>query len=174
MHAAVALGGSKCNDASMRGGSRAHPDDLPEIVGVEIRRYKNLANIWLPWSDGMAIFGANGVGKTNLLEALALLLGSPPTLGWAKSRLEQPAPHALSLVAKVRASTLPWSPDVVLAWPEEMGTTDEGVDNPFARVFEDARWWRMLGADKGTDFWTGLARADVPAEVSPGCPPYSA
>lgn len=149
----------------MSGEPSSHPPDLPEIVGVEIRRYKNLADIWLPWSDGMAVFGANGVGKTNLLEALALLLGSPQTLGWARSRLEQPAPHALSLVARVPASTLPWSPDVVLDWPQEMQTAEEGVENPFARLFEDARWWRMLGADAGADFWTGLTRADVPDPV---------
>lgn len=151
----------------MSGEVLSEPADLPEIVGVEIRSYKNLSDIWLPWTDGMSVFGANGAGKTNLLEALALLLGSPPTLRWAQSRLEQPAPHALSLVAKVRAGTLPWSPDVVLDWPDEMATADEGVDNPFARVFEDARWWRMLGVDEGADFWSGLSYADVPAAVRP-------
>ena len=45
--------------------------DAQRIVGVEVRRYKNLVDVWLPWSDGVALFGINGAGKTNLLECLA-------------------------------------------------------------------------------------------------------
>ena len=25
---------------------------IPRIVGVSVRKYKNLADIWIPWSDG--------------------------------------------------------------------------------------------------------------------------
>ena len=35
----------------------------PKIVGLEVGRYKNLRDVWLPWSDGIALFGSNGSGN---------------------------------------------------------------------------------------------------------------
>ena len=73
-------------------------DDLG-IVGLEVRQYKNLRDIWLPWSDGLALFGINGAGKTNLLECLALLMGSDQTIDLARPRLAQSwdGPHPTPL-----------------------------------------------------------------------------
>jgi len=42
------------------------PSEVPALVGVEVREYKNLVDLWLPWSDGIATFGVNGAGKTTL------------------------------------------------------------------------------------------------------------
>ena len=56
------------------------PSNMPAPVAVHVERYKNLSDMWFPWSNGMAFFGENGAGKTNLLEALAILMGTEETI----------------------------------------------------------------------------------------------
>lgn len=58
------------------------------IVGIHVPLYKNLRGVWLPWNDGLALVGANGSGKTNLLEAMALVIGTPETLACALGRID--------------------------------------------------------------------------------------
>jgi len=60
--------------------------DEPEIVGVHIPAYKNLTDVWGPWSDGLALVGTNGAGKTDLLEAHALLIGTKECLRLGSGR----------------------------------------------------------------------------------------
>src|SRR5436190_2167820 len=94
----------------------AHTPAPPRILGVDIRRYKNLESVWLPWADGMALFGANGAGKTNLLEALAILLGTEGTVAGCRRRLVTPNADDLALVIEMPPSVLPWPPAAVTAW----------------------------------------------------------
>ena len=60
------------------------PDDLnrsvPELVEVNVSKYKNLEEVHLPWTTGAVLFGPNGSGKSNLLEALTLLFGTRQSL----------------------------------------------------------------------------------------------
>ncbi len=36
-----------------------------QVVGVYVRQFKNLYDLWLPWASRMVLVGANGVGKSN-------------------------------------------------------------------------------------------------------------
>jgi len=136
----------------------------PELLGVAVGAYKNLVDAWLPWSDGIALFGANGAGKTNLLECLALLMGSPETLRLAQPRLRQPAPGSLSLVARVAPEELPVAPVVCRAVVEGSAASDLAKDFPgmWARVSHDARWWRRLGDSVDGGLEEGLRSIGVP------------
>ncbi len=89
----------------MRSVERLHPD----LMGVQIRRYKNLVDQWIPWSPGVAFFGANGAGKTNVLEALCLLTGRPETLLRARERIIAPAAGDLRLLCRGTPRGLPWT-----------------------------------------------------------------
>jgi energy-coupling factor transporter ATP-binding protein EcfA2 len=147
-------------DADQKGMARALP---AEPLGVHIREYKNLSSVWLPWSDGLALFGANGSGKTNILECLALLLGSDQTLQLAGPRLLTPTPGALSLVTVVDYGLLPMPPDLVMAEELEMPLETHWAISH--RVLGDAEWWRQLGCDHGVDLREGLASAGIPGDV---------
>lgn len=131
---------------------------------MEIHRYKNLRDVWLPWDDGLALFGVNGSGKTNLLECLALLMGTGQTVGLAGARLKSPGPDDLALLAQPGPATLPWPPDLVLPW-ESARDQPHGSIPVVTRALADAAWWRLLGADCGTDFVDGLAAAQLPDAV---------
>ena len=118
----------------------------PQLVALEIHRYKNLRDVWLPWGDGLALFGANGAGKTNLLECLTLLLGTGQAVGLAGPRLGTPGPDDLSLLARPGTAALPWPPDLV--FEGKLFDTEEGTSLPGVRRGRaDAAWWRMLGTD---------------------------
>ena len=43
------------------------------LSAVSIRNYRSVRNLWLPVEQLSIFVGANGVGKTNLYKALALL-----------------------------------------------------------------------------------------------------
>lgn len=140
--------------------------NAPELLGVEVRSYKNLADTWLPWSDGIALFGANGAGKTNLLECLALLMGSAETLRLAHPRTQEPSPGALALIARVPPEEMPVAPEACSAMIE-MGSDALAEDFPgmWERVSTDHAWWQLLGAKGGGSLADGLASAGVPAVV---------
>jgi energy-coupling factor transporter ATP-binding protein EcfA2 len=138
----------------------------PELVGLRIGEYKNLRDVWLPWSDGVALFGVNGAGKTNLLECLALLLGTEQTVALSGLRLSIPAPDNLSVVVRPGAGALPWPPYLVLRSLFEQSDEDlVRAFPPLARGKDDNNWWRMLGVTSGMDFPKGLASAGLPDPV---------
>lgn len=148
------------------GHSESGGDDLG-IVGLEVRQYKNLRDIWLQWSDGLALFGINGAGKTNLLECMALLMGSDQTIDLARPRLASPNPDDISVIARPGVQSLPWPPDEVLGrqFTEEMVDQYQSDFPALGRVLSDGHWWRMLGARGGTDFPEGLASTGLPEGV---------
>ena len=147
---------------------RDTPMTAPELLGLDIRHYKNLREVWLPWSDGLAQFGVNGAGKTNLLECLALLLGTDQTIALARPRLAVPSPDCLSVILRADSGLLPWPPDEVVNWTAKPETVAEHLDAfpALARALTDADWWRMLGARRGADFSDGLASAGLPDPVA--------
>ncbi len=36
--------------------------DIVRLQGVQICHYKNLRSAYVPWADGVAVFGVNGAG----------------------------------------------------------------------------------------------------------------
>lgn len=146
-------------------------DVQPGIVGVSVREYKNLRDVWLAWSQGLAIFGANGSGKTNLLECLALLLGSVETVSLARPRLHTPAAGALAVVVRSLPAELPADPSTAVLWAEhpELAEAVRNVGDAqplLVRWAGDGRWWRSLGVTEGTDFHDGITRAGLPHQLT--------
>ncbi|MBQ0905485.1 AAA family ATPase [Micromonospora sp. U21] len=134
-----------------------------ELLGVHVGSYKNLHDQWLRWSDGIALFGINGAGKTNFLEALAILLGTDQTLLLAHQRLAAVAPSGLELVAKVSADELPWPP----SWALPLATRpDFALQFPVLfRAQRDAAWWHAIGVGAGQTFMAGLGELALPDDV---------
>lgn len=143
----------------------------PGIVGVSVREYKNLRDVWLAWSQGLAIFGANGSGKTNLLECLALLLGTVETVSLARPRLHTPAAGALAVVVRTLSTELPAQPSTDVRWAEnpelaEVVRNVGDVQPAFVRWAGDGRWWRSLGVTEGANFHDGIKRAGLPHQLT--------
>jgi len=148
----------------------SQPVPEPRLVGVEIRAYKNLRDVWIPWHGGLAFFGVNGSGKTNVLECLALLMGTRRTLDLAAPRIAHPRPGDLALLARPGLAALPWPAGLVLAWAGPLATTRRrsgvGRDGSVAvldRAVADAAWWRQLGATRGRTFTESLSSSSLPA-----------
>lgn len=138
-----------------------------ELRGIHIDRYKNLKNIWLPWSDGLALFGMNGVGKTNTLEALAILMGTDQTLALATERLVPVNAGDLAVVASGLPQDLPWAPGTVLALDPEKILRENwtGAFPVLGRVVAEAKWWQAIGVRSGDSFIDGLSRLPLPDAV---------
>lgn len=68
------------------------------IQGVFIRSYKNLRDLWLPWSQRTALIGANGVGKTNILDCCALLMGTEQTKALLSRRVPAHLDYSMSVI----------------------------------------------------------------------------
>lgn len=64
--------------------------DRIELVRLLVPAYKNLRDVVIPWTSGVTLIGANGAGKTNLLETMALLFGTDETLDRSSDRLALP------------------------------------------------------------------------------------
>lgn len=45
---------------------------MVEVKGVLVEKYRNIADLYIPWDKNVLIFGKNAAGKSNLLEALSL------------------------------------------------------------------------------------------------------
>lgn len=134
----------------------------PQLLQIEIAIYKNLASVALPWSNGLGLYGPNGAGKTNLLECLALLMGTDRTLALMTGRMAVPGPGDLAVVAEMPATRLPLPPSTCF---NEMlnGLTPDG---PIAaRCHREGNWWTALGVDAGDSFAEGLERGGVAAHV---------
>ncbi|EYR63519.1 hypothetical protein N866_20140 [Actinotalea ferrariae CF5-4] len=132
------------------------------IRGVYIRKYKNLRDIWLPWHDGTAIFGANGTGKTNLLEALAILFNAEEALPLTAKRRADITPGDLEVIAQVPIEELPWPPNTQFTVPEKI----ELHELPgLVRAILDRRWWDSIGGPGGDTFAEGIAALGVPEAV---------
>ncbi|HET9873162.1 MAG TPA: hypothetical protein VFP89_11295 [Propionibacteriaceae bacterium] len=146
---------------------RLDHEAVPALVGLEVRQYKNLRDVWLPWSDGLALFGVNGAGKTNLLECLALLLGTTQTLALAGPRLGRVESDALAVLVRTGPAVLPWPPEVVMSWGQHQPDHPElQASMPaFSRAIADGVWWHRLGATGGVDFAGGMAAARIPGHV---------
>jgi len=143
-------------------------DVPPRAIGVRVGRYKNLIDQWVPWSDGMALFGANGSGKTNFLEALAILLGTDQTLMLTQQRLGTVQPGALEFVCEVAAEELPWSPITVLSLDVGQYTNQTQILKQFPvldRALRDAKWWTGIGVDRGDSFIDGLRALSLTDEM---------
>ncbi|WP_158566456.1 AAA family ATPase [Micromonospora craterilacus] len=137
----------------------------PKLLGAHVYDYKNLRDQWLDWADGLALFGPNGAGKTNLLEALAILLGTEQTLLLAHPRLAPVNANALAVVAEMSTDELPWAPSAlppaVFAFPSDLVRELPAL----SRARQDAAWWQAIGVSGGDSFLAGLGELALPADV---------
>lgn len=101
----------------------------PEVCGVYIGTYKNLRDIWLPWSSRMVLIGPNGVGKTNILDCCALLMGTELTADLVERRVPKDLEYDISVVLRgVR-------PSADLAWLRDIGAfPDETFSESLSRI----------------------------------------
>lgn len=139
-------------------------NDAIALQGLHVRRYKNLRETYVPWSDGVAVFGVNGAGKTNLLECLALLMGTRRTLDLAHARLIRPAADDLAVDVRVDSSHLPLAPDdayPVAGLPLDAVESIPGIH----RATLDAEWWRALGSVGGSTFTDALRTSSLPTRL---------
>jgi len=140
-------------------------DARPRLLAVHVSKYKNLRDTWVDWSDGMILFGQNGVGKTNFLEALAALFGTDLTLSLARPRLATPKPNDLAAVLEVSTGELPGPPSLVHQVTDQLvvdGVVAGGTLLPVLRAVLDSEWWRLLGVEHGDSFQSGLEQIYLP------------
>lgn len=137
-----------------------------QVLAVEISRYKNLRDVRLPWSEALAVFGVNGSGKTNLLECLTLLMGTPRSLDLVWSRADVPGPDTLSMLVQVAPDDLPVGASVAAAI--DLQRALHAGPDAFAvtiSVLNDQRWWESHGASEGGTFAETVASLGLPPET---------
>lgn len=135
----------------------------PSLVGVHIPSYKNLVDVWLPWSPGLALVGANGAGKTNLLEALALLMGTEETLRLCKPRLAEGSAAGLSVVVRDDAEALPVGPATLISL--NLG----GLGARGDQLSRDLAWWQTEGVREGDSFAEAVGSWDLAEGLKQAC-----
>ena len=128
------------------------------ILGIHVPLYKNLQGVWLPWNDGLALVGANGSGKTNLLEAMALLLGTPETLARALGRIDIRQAAGLAVVVTNDHARMPLPPD------DRFDIFDRSTWTPrYAQLQNDNTWWRSTPRPAA---WSGRPRSRRPRRAT--------
>ncbi len=136
-----------------------------ELREVAVDRYKNLAQLRVEWSPRMVLYGANGTGKSNVLEAVALACGSRATMWQLSTSAVTPEPGAISLLVKATPQVLPLAPDLLP--PAEMLAGRGSVDgsSPAGRLLAERRFWEVLGVERGGSWpqalWSGALDARV-------------
>ncbi len=126
-----------------------------ELLELRVDQYKNLSSVCLPWQARTVLFGRNGSGKTNLLEALALCLGSETTLWHLAPRTVEPRPGAISVVLRTTPSELPLAPAYCVGPAAKL---QPGATDPFSA---SASFWHLLddGEPGGSTWAEGIERA---------------
>ncbi|MGY2702565.1 AAA family ATPase [Nocardioides sp. HB32] len=120
----------------------------PRILGVHIPAYKNLRDVWIPWRSGLALVGANGSGKTNILEALALLIGTEATLRRGAARMDFSAAPGISLVLAEDHHRMPLHDERALLFdPEDWPGTD------YEQLRADTEWCKATEFDPNSTDW---------------------
>ncbi|MFI6265306.1 AAA family ATPase [Micromonospora sp. NPDC051006] len=143
------------------------PGASSEIVAVKVGAYKGLREQWVQWSDGLALFGVNGAGKTNFLEALAILMGTRETVRLASGRLAEARQGSLELLVRTSADELPWAPNTALNHEMQQFALTFGKNAArLSRIPSDAAWWDTVGIREGDTFFDALRRLNPSNAVS--------
>lgn len=141
-------------------------DPTTTLLEVAVEGYKGLESIRLPWSPRTVLYGENGVGKTNLLEAIALACGTRATMWQLVDRVDVPEPGAISMVVQSTRRLLPTCPDASLGFFD----LEAGSDDPFHDIVAAAQFWVGLGIERGDSWsaamWSGELHADVARALS--------
>jgi energy-coupling factor transporter ATP-binding protein EcfA2 len=116
-----------------------------ELLELAVKKYKNLRDLRIPWSQRTVLYGQNGVGKTNLLETLALCFGSTATSWQLAKRAEVPEPGAISAVIAGGCDELPLPPAVCLRGSDGSEKTKRAP-----LVQSSAVFWDGFGATEGS------------------------
>jgi hypothetical protein len=122
-------------------------NDIPatEIAGIYVDCYKNLDNLWLGWSPAMVLVGGNGVGKSNLLECLALLMGNHTTRDLVEKRVPAQQPFDISVVAIEGRHVMLLNPEFCVGLAlaaDKLATTRRAIRNRKWKVRLSATSWR--------------------------------
>jgi hypothetical protein len=115
------------------------------LVEVAVRRYKNLSDVRVEWADRLLLYGANGVGKTNLLEVLTLAFGSRASLWQLASRAAAPDSAEISAVVASTFHELPLAPAMCALDRDDLGAR-ERIGNP---IIDSHRFWKALDVSSG-------------------------
>ena len=129
-----------------------------EILEVAVERYKNLERVRVEWGPRVAVYGQNGSGKTNLLEAIALALGSRATTWQLADRAVLPLPGSIAITMRTTARQLPIPPVLSLRNGEKIGTATGPASE--RRLFDSGVFWEALGVERGEN-WSGALHSGI-------------
>lgn len=134
-------------------------EGAPQILEFAVEEYKSLRSMRVPWSSQTVLYGRNGAGKTNLLEAVALCFGSDATLWQVAARAMEPRSGAISALIRCGTSELPLAPAFCI---QMAGATSPPGTNT---IVDSARFWTMFhaGAEAGRTWEEAVMRL-VPDE----------
>jgi len=130
-----------------------------EILELAIDRYKNLDRVRVEWGPRVVLYGMNGTGKTNMLEALALALGNRATMWQLADRAVAPAADAIQITMRTNGRQLPLPPTVSMKNGEPLGT-DKRPPWGTQWVGSSGLFWSWLGVTRG-DSWSEAIHSGV-------------
>ena len=132
----------------------------PEIVGVYIGRYKNLSDLWVPWSARAVIIGPNAVGKSNVFDCMALLMGTPETKRLVERRIRPDLDFDISLVI---------SGDHLVVPPEDLNKVGllDLLEVAAGPLLADVEWLRAIDAKPGQRLQDILTQGATAIGASP-------